>query len=121
MTEADKERLAKLMEEKAREWGQDSDAIEDRDAKLSFMTKMYTYLQAAALIREQPAEPAWIAVEDRLPEVEGKVLVHCRSADPDSPLITTAWYHPEEGEWTLMASYWIPAISHWMPLPPPPA
>jgi hypothetical protein len=105
MTEANKERLAKLMEAEMDDFG-------------PFRVGLAT---AVKIIREQPAEPAWIAVEDRLPDVEGKVLVHCRSADPDSPLITTAWYHPEEGEWTLMAAYWIPAISHWMPLPPPPA
>jgi hypothetical protein len=117
MTEAERERLAKLIEAEA-------DDISEKFS--SAEPDQYWYYEkaiedAARLIREQPAESPWISVEYRLPETEGKVLVHCPSADPDNPLITTAWFHPEEGGWTLIHAYWIPAIRHWMPLPPPPA
>jgi hypothetical protein len=74
MTEADKERLAKLIEDRVAgvEYGSETIPMRSRlnadMVKLSFMTKMYRPIsRPLPLIREQPAEPAWIAVEDRLP------------------------------------------------------
>jgi Protein of unknown function (DUF551) len=62
----------------------------------------------------------WIAATDRLPSIDGSYLVHCPSADPDKPLIATAWYNPNAG-WSLLPDLWINAITHWMSLPAPPA
>jgi hypothetical protein len=62
----------------------------------------------------------WISVKDRLPDEDGKVIVHCPSADPDKPLIAMAWYDPRGFGWSLLPEVWIRAIRHWMPLPSPP-
>lgn len=59
----------------------------------------------------------WISVEERLPYDE-LVLVHAPSSDPALPLITVAM-HTIRG-WIIYPKAFAPAITHWMPLPPPP-
>jgi hypothetical protein len=62
----------------------------------------------------------WISVEERLPDVDGKVIVHCPSADPGKPLIAMAWYDPGGFGWSMLPQVWIDGITHWMSLPEPP-
>lgn len=62
----------------------------------------------------------WISVKDRLPEVEGLVLVWARSRDPKSPPIEFAWFSPEMGGWEIWPQAWADSITHWIPLPAPP-
>lgn len=54
-----------------------------------------------------------------LPERDASYLVFCRSADPRSPLTTTAWFQPGVG-WSALPQCWVEAITHWMELPKPP-
>ena len=61
----------------------------------------------------------WISIEDKLPDKDAVYLIHAPSADPDKPFIHIAWYDPDFG-WSLLPKVWIPAITHWMPLPEPP-
>lgn len=64
----------------------------------------------------------WRSIKDELPSEDGPVLVHAESADPDKPLITTAWFDPNfPGNWSLIIAAFIPSITHWMPKPPPPS
>ena len=37
----------------------------------------------------------WISVESELPKKEGLYLIYAPSADPESPLLMTAWYYPD--------------------------
>jgi hypothetical protein len=62
----------------------------------------------------------WISVKERLPEVDGRVIVHAPSADPRHPLINFAWYDPSGFGWSLFPHCFIDSITHWMPLPEPP-
>lgn len=77
--------------------------------------------EMARIIQEYRESRAagWVSVAERLPTGDGKVIVHCPSADPAEPLIATAWYNPESG-WSLLPEAWIGAIDHWMRLPEPP-
>lgn len=61
---------------------------------------------------------SWISVKDRLPEKEGAVIIYAESADPNSPLIVSCWYTPNEG--FGLVEVWAKAVSHWMPMPDPP-
>lgn len=51
----------------------------------------------------------WISVKDRLPEQFGKYLVGCKGID-------IAQIRLYEGTWDSLAE-----VTHWMPLPTPPA
>lgn len=68
---------------------------------------------------------SWISVKDRLPEKSGAYLVYAPSADPENPLIVSAWFElDEDGKgnmkgWQIVGP-WAEAITHWMPLPVPP-
>ena len=53
--------------------------------------------------------PKWIPVTERLPDEEWRYLVHCPSADSDSPLIAIAWYEP--GVW-LVGPLWPIYVSY---------
>lgn len=75
---------------------------------------------AEAIVAWNARPDGWVRVEDGLPTEEKKYLVHCPSADPDKPLIATAWYHPEEREWSLIPEYWAKGIRHWQAIPDPP-
>ena len=64
----------------------------------------------------------WIASKYRLPEQEGIYLVYAASADPDRPLIVTAfWSNDNPRGWLGLVEIWAKAISHWQPLPSPPS
>jgi hypothetical protein len=62
----------------------------------------------------------WIGVADRMPPREGRYLVHCPTADPKSPYVGVAWYHPSKqgGRWTLFPMGF--KVAHWMEVPKPP-
>jgi len=60
----------------------------------------------------------WISVDDHLPD-DAAVIIHAKTMDEDKPLITVAWHESEFG-WSLLPECFIPAITHWMPLPEPP-
>jgi hypothetical protein len=62
----------------------------------------------------------WISIDDRLPAVDGPVLIHAETADENKPLIVIAWYDPGGHGWSLIVPCFIPSITHWMPLPEPP-
>lgn len=55
-----------------------------------------------------------------MPTVGNRYLIHSPSADPDKPLIAIAWFHPEDGSWSLVPEYWTEAITHWAVVPGPP-
>ena len=64
----------------------------------------------------------WIESKYRLPPKTGTYLIYAPSADPNSPLIVSCWW--EDGTefpkgWGLV-EVWRDAVTHWMPLPPPP-
>lgn len=61
----------------------------------------------------------WRQLSDEQP-TEGLHLVYAASADPDRPLIVTAWWHAAEKQWSIINEYWAKAVTHWMPLPPAP-
>lgn len=61
----------------------------------------------------------WINVSERLPEKDGKYLVHVPTMDESKPYIGIAWYDPSFG-WSLLPQTFIDAISHWMALPDSP-
>ena len=63
----------------------------------------------------------WISVKDRLPDKDALVLIHALSADEYRPYLNTAWYDPSGFGWSLLPEPFIPAITHWQPLPKPPA
>lgn len=65
--------------------------------------------------------PIWISVNDRMPDKDALYLVYSPSSDTRKPLIFCAWYSPDVPGWSGMASIWLMAITHWMPLPEPPA
>ncbi len=63
---------------------------------------------------KQPYPDAyWRAVKTVPPPHDGPCLVHAPS------LVTVAW-HSDEFGWSLISPVWRKAITHWMPLPPPP-
>jgi hypothetical protein len=85
MTEADKERLAKLIE------AQRKKALMYLDADVAYGLKL-----ALDIIREQPAEPAWIAVEE--PPKQWTVAIVASTKDP-SQTQQFAYFHPFEKRW----------------------
>ena len=62
----------------------------------------------------------WIECAKEMPKQCDKYLVYAPSADPTSPLIATVWYFTDDKGWYGLIDYWLQAITHWMPLPPPP-
>ena len=67
----------------------------------------------------------WRKLSDGPPPKSGPYIIHAPSADPDAPLICIAWWEdgstpPLSKGWSLMIDSFIPAITHWMPLPEPP-
>ena len=58
----------------------------------------------------------WIDTQEKLPEIDGLVLIHAPTMNPDKPLITTAWYNPGHG-WSLLQPQFLRAITHWQSLP----
>lgn len=77
-------------------------------------------------VRKAPAvaaAPAWISVEDRLPEDETEVLCWYRDENGEY-YCTLGWYHRTNygAGWTTDAeiSGYFGCVTHWMPLPEPP-
>ena len=67
----------------------------------------------------------WVDVRCRLPEKDGPCLVFVETADADRPYTGCAWYTPPgtpgcEAGWWFINSFFVPCITHWMPLPAPP-
>jgi hypothetical protein len=60
----------------------------------------------------------WISIKDRLPEKDGKCLVHVPTEDESKLFVGVAWYDPSFG-WSLLPQPFIDAITHWMALPEP--
>ncbi len=64
----------------------------------------------------------WISVEDSLPEHDGPVLVFAPSAELPKPFIYVGWYDPDSASASFsLPEHWMHHITHWMPLPDPPA
>lgn len=57
----------------------------------------------------------WISVEDRLPELDAKVLCYFKNR-PHSPDVICENVYFGSGQWMAEKS----KVSHWMPLPEPP-
>lgn len=43
----------------------------------------------------------WIDVQKKPPKVDGLVLIHAPTMNPEKHLITTAWYNTDQG-WSLL-------------------
>lgn len=65
---------------------------------------------------QKAAQPKWISVEERLPEI-GRTVICC--AKGYIPLIGTGWYDANLNMWHLDFVNNRP-VTHWMPLPAPP-
>ena len=61
----------------------------------------------------------WIPIKDRLPEEDGKYLIHAPSADKEKPLIALAWYDPKGFGWSGIVAVWLKNITHWAAVDPP--
>lgn len=77
-----------------------------------------------ARIAELEAAQTWVSVDKRLPDDEdnGVIAWTNNASDYSSFNFDLAFYHKQFG-W-LMATEWEhgdPTVTHWMPLPPPPA
>ncbi len=59
----------------------------------------------------------WISVEDRLPDEHKSVIVYVTRFNYYSDYVDMSFR--QDGEWKSNTGYW-KAITHWMPLPPPP-
>ena len=66
-------------------------------------------------VRNMPAAPTWISVEERLPEESEDVLVFCRNDNITwntiAHRVRTLWWR---------SGVPIESVTHWMPLPEPP-
>jgi len=64
----------------------------------------------------------WISVKDRLPESEYvSVLVYAPQSFPkNSPCVVAEYYDDVKGFYSEASEYFMPDVSHWMPLPEPP-
>ncbi len=61
--------------------------------------------------------PTWISVDDKMPDKDALYLTYAPSSDTRKPLIQCAWYSLDAPGWSGLASIWLTAITHWMPLP----
>ena len=74
-------------------------------------------IDALAYIQQlEAAQPKWISVEERLPEIGVNVLT--RTVGLLHP-ISTGWYSPTRKNWCLDNGSTL-KVTHWMPLPEPP-
>lgn len=64
-------------------------------------------------------ERRWVPVIERLPEPANAVLVFCSYGPEPEPEIELGEYR--HGEWRLIGEDWDITVTHWMPLPSPPA
>jgi len=70
--------------------------------------------------QERMAIMIWHKWPDEKPPEDGAYLIYAPSADPEKPLIATAWYNSACDGWSLLPIVWINAIRAWMFLPDPP-
>jgi hypothetical protein len=63
----------------------------------------------------------WIQFNTQKPSDDGMHLIYAPSADPQRPFIATAWWSEPNQQWEMLIDYWANAVTHWMPLPTPPA
>lgn len=59
------------------------------------------------------AAPKWIPIH-LTPGEDGIYLVYCPNADPDDPIVSSAWYDADGMVWSIQGA------THWMPMPEPP-
>lgn len=64
------------------------------------------------------SQSPWISVKEQLPEAEGAVFVHIRTANPEKPITEKVWFEPGKG--FHVQDFWQSSLTHWMPLPEPP-
>ena len=76
-----------------------------------------TAADCALLLEALRAVPQWIPVGERLPELNAKVLVH-KLGEPNT--ITPARLR-QNGWSSPLSGFAIGNVTHWMPLPTPPA
>lgn len=67
----------------------------------------------------------WISVKDRLPEIDGNVLVIVNGKQHKNVTLESAYelaeFSPSDGWIMEMWPEWeTPEVTHWMPLPDPP-
>jgi hypothetical protein len=65
----------------------------------------------------------WISVKDRLPEV-GKIIAWGQTRSYKNELRSASAEKCEynsDGEWLLSGNYYLENVTHWQPLPDPPA
>lgn len=115
MTEADKERLAKLMELNLSLL--EEVPVESRGhATKGWLDGMIeAYGRAAFLIREQPTDDPWLSVEDRLPEDDCYVLAIGVFGD----LFVACCENTIMRSWQNNGGYPVHP-THWMAIPSPP-
>ena len=86
--------------------------------------------KALRIIEQAPvvaAMPRWISVEERLPEDDANVLVYAIGNNENSCIAMTSYTHNLHGfhieGWRSPWQYFFyeHTITHWMPLPEPPA
>lgn len=110
MTDADRERLAKLIEDRRSDVVQASEGLPGYEA---LMMKS-VYEDCARIIREQPAESPWIGVQERLPEPGRKYLLYSMLTFGSAVgmMCKDGFFRDDDGTKIF--------TTHWMPLPPPP-
>ena len=62
----------------------------------------------------------WIEMKKELPTKDGIHFVYAKSADPEKPFMSTAWWSPKNKRWELLPTVWSKAITHWMNMPEAP-
>ena len=78
-------------------------------------------LRAALAATPQPGE-GWISVEDRMPEENGHFLVYeTPTSERGDDERNIRWFHKPSGKWFDGDGDGIECVTHWMPLPAPPA
>lgn len=64
----------------------------------------------------------WISVNDRLPEKQGHFLVIAPKSFPKNCIMVVAEFYDDNNTFYSESSdYPMPDVTHWMPLPEPPA
>ena len=79
--------------------------------------RVFSDKQCALLLEALRVVPQWIPVGERLPELNAKVLVHKLG---ESNTITPARLR-QNGWSSPLSGFAIGNVTHWMPLPAPPA
>jgi hypothetical protein len=105
---------------------------QDRSVIVSFPVDDVVWYEMEGIKKlvEVPLSPsgssAWIKCSDRLPDKDGPVLVYAprlSEADIDDPTIQVMWFWPEKERGFMLGAQGVPNkdVTHWMPIPEPPA